>query len=124
MAAFLSLPYFGISASVNLVALRASQRYRPALLALFMLFTGLSFRYLDGIGLSADQASILGLFLLIWMLHTCCVLCLESHPPCHSWKSAYKMMFNARRLGREKAVPGTVLSLASNADAEEVNLRK
>ena len=124
MAAFLPLSFFAISASINLVALRASQRCRPALLALFMLFTSLSFRYLDGIGLSPDQASVLGLFLLIWMLHTCFVLCLEKHPPCSSWRSAYKMMFNARWLGTEKAVPGTAFSLASNTGTDEVKLRK
>ena len=124
MAAFLPLSFFAISASVNLVALRASQRCRPALLALFILFTSLSFRYLDGLGLSPDQASVLGLFLLIWTLHTCFVLCLEKHPPCPSWRSAYKMMFNARWLGTEKAVPGTAFSLASNIGTEEVKLRK
>ena len=124
MAAFLPLSFFAISASVDLVALRASQRYRPALLALFMLFASLSFRYLDGIGLSTDQASVLGLFVLIWMLHTCFVLCLEKHPPCPSWRSAYKMMFNGRWLGTEKAAPGTAISLASNTGTEEVKKGK
>lgn len=124
MAAFLPLSFFAISASIDLVALRASQRCRPVLLALFVLFTGLSFRYLDGIGLPLDQASVLGMFYLLWTMHTGCVLCLEKHPPCPSWRSAYKMMFNGRWLGTEKAVPGTAFSLASNAGTVEVKLHK
>ena len=110
MTALVPLSYFWISASVGLVGLKAPQPYRPVLLAILIAFGILSFRRITDLTTAPDQASVLGLFMLIWLSHMTCVLCVEKYvlpttPNSFGWGTAWKMLFNARWLGTEKQAP-------------------
>ncbi|MCJ1453678.1 hypothetical protein MMC28_004026 [Mycoblastus sanguinarius] len=110
MAALVPLSYFSASVFCSLTALNVSQPYRPALLVSLIASGLLAFRRLTDVSSSPEAASVLGLFVLIYLSHMSSVLCLEKYRlPKEStdwdWKMAYKMLFNARWLGTERQAP-------------------
>ena len=85
----------------SLVALNLRQRYRLILPVLLVVFALLSFRHITDAFQSLGEASVFGLFILAYILHMCCVLCMEKYvlpraTTAWDWKAAYKMMFNGR----------------------------
>ena len=112
MASLRPLIYFSLSMLFGLVALKGRRPGRqPLLLALVMTFGLLAFGGITDICPSLDQANVLGLFILIYLSHMACVLCVETHVRIRSsetsgdWKDAYKMLFNGRWLGTNRQAP-------------------
>ena len=92
------------------MALIASPAIRIPFLMCHLMSASIAFRGIGDITSSPDHASVLGLFLLIWMSHTVCMICLEQHTlgqetAERNWKAAYKKLFNARRIGLNNEAP-------------------
>jgi len=86
-------------------------------------FATLAFRRLQQISSSVEAASVLGMFVLIWLAHVFHVLCVDEYvlPKAEStpsspwkWKAAYKMWANPRWIGIDKPAP-TVCQESSTA---------
>ena len=110
MALLLPLLYFLLSMFFGLVALNVRQRYRFFLLLLLIGFALLAFHRVLDVSSHLEHAHTLGLFVLIYISHMICVLCIEKyHLPgatvAWKWRAAYKMMFNARWLGTDRQSP-------------------
>lgn len=101
--ALIPLLYFSVSTFFAMVALNAPQPCRPALLGVVIAFAILAFRRITDLTDAADRASIIGLFILIWLSHITTTLCVEKHVlprrgRSWDWQAAYKMMWNGRWL--------------------------
>jgi len=110
MAAIVPICAFSISLGSALVALSVPQPKSLSYLASHLIFGVLAFVRVTDIITTPDHASVLGLFLLIWMSHMTCVLLLEKQtlpkrPNEWDLKAAYKNLFNARRLGLDNQAP-------------------
>lgn len=134
--AFSSFCFFFALANVSgLAGLACPARYQlPWILSLFITSV-LAFQRLGDIPISADLASTVGLFIIIWNAHVLSVVTsphqpswkdsrtnrskrereddkISTEPPSHSqdewqWKCAYKMLYNSRWIGTSTEVPGT-----------------
>lgn len=104
-----TLFYFVISAFLGLVALNVKQRYRPPLLCLLTVFATLAYRGVTVEFASLEACHILCMFLLFYISHMTCALCMEEYvlPTTHQWDwmAAYKMLFNARWIGTKRQAP-------------------
>ncbi|MCJ1344594.1 hypothetical protein MMC31_002797 [Peltigera leucophlebia] len=103
LSSLIPLSCFSISTFSALVALNAPQPCRPALLGIVIAFAILAFRSITYLTDAADRASILGLFILIWLSHITTTLCVEEHTlprqgRSWDWQAAYKMVWNGRWL--------------------------
>lgn len=103
LSAIITLSYFSVSTFSALVALNAPQSCRPALLGVVIAFAILAFRHITYLADAADRASIIGLFILIWLSHITTTICVEKHVlprrgRSWDWQAAYKMMWNGRWL--------------------------
>lgn len=103
LSALITLSYFSISTLSTLVARNAPQPCRPALLGVVIAFAILAFRSINYLTDAADRASIIGLFILLWLSHITTTLCVEKHVlprqgRSWDWQAAYKMMWNGRWL--------------------------
>jgi len=102
--------WFSLSVFFSTIALLSKQSSRPALCLPALTFGLLSFLHLNDITSDVHQASVLGLFVLIWLAHIINVLLVQKHViPATSgsqrWHAAYKMLFNSRWLDTSKQAP-------------------
>jgi hypothetical protein len=126
MAAIKPIVYFFVSMFFSLVALQSSQPCRAALFVLLVTFALLAFHGINEVTNSPEQADVLGLFILIYISHMGCVLLVEKHTltvgkaraSWRRWKSAYRMMFNARWIGTERLAPDICVRSSSGANRE------
>jgi hypothetical protein len=110
MAAWEPLLYFSISTFLGLVALQTPQLYRSILVLPLSASGIVAFRKIADLTPNPELSSAIGLFVLIWLLHITCVLCVDQHvipedPSISTWKMAYKMLFNPRRLEPSRREP-------------------
>ena len=72
-----TLSYFLVSSFFGLVGLNAKQKYRPLLLALVIFIGVLTFRAITADSLFGVEPDVLGMFVLIYISHISCALCVE-----------------------------------------------
>lgn len=99
--------YFSVSLVLGVVGINFSQAYRPSLFVGLASFSILAFRQISS---RIWGAEVLAMFILIYVSHMSCVLCVDKYTlPRKSgvdfdWAGGYKMLFNARWVGTNRQV--------------------
>jgi len=106
------------------VAVNAKQIYRPYLLVPVISFALLAFWGISDQKLGFEGTESLTMFIVIYMSHITCVLCVEKYvlPKKSSsyidWAGGYKMLFNARWVGTQRQAPDIKLVSKQEMDLE------
>jgi hypothetical protein len=105
---FLSMcAYFSVSSLLGIVGINSPQAYRP------ILFAGLASFAILALGQISSRiwvADIFAMFILIYVSHMSCVLCVDKYVLPRKpgvgfdWVGGYKMLFNARWIGTNRQV--------------------
>ena len=130
MIAFAPLPlmYFTGSLLTSLIALQSQQSFRKLPLALFLIFSWLTFRNILAIFPNPDHASCFGIFILIWCSHIMHAVLIEEYTitmlqspapttkiaaekadstcSTQKWSATYKILYNFRWVKTSNATPG------------------
>lgn len=100
--------YFSVSMLFGIIGINSPQTYRPILLLGIASFAILAFSRISN---SIYGGEIFSLFIIIYLSHISCVLCVEKYvlpkkPGIDfDWIGGYKMLFNARWIGTNRQAP-------------------
>jgi hypothetical protein len=100
--------YFSVSMLFGIIGINSPQAYRPILLVGIASFGILAFSRISN---SIYGGEIFSLFIIIYLSHISCVLCVEKYvlpkkPGIgFDWIGGYKMLFNARWIGTNRQAP-------------------
>ncbi|KAG0645038.1 hypothetical protein D0Z07_9227 [Hyphodiscus hymeniophilus] len=94
----------------GIVGLNSPQRYRPALNAGLILTSALAFRNISDANLGIHGTDTIAMFILFYISHMTCALCMENYvlpkgTGSFQWRTAYRMLFNARFIATYREVP-------------------
>lgn len=121
--------FFALANASGLTGLACPARYRLLWILSMSITSILAFQHLGDIPTSADVASTIGLFIIIWNAHVLSIFTSPHQPSWKEtsiahpvqerdgdktnyqdnwqWKHAYKMLYNSRWIGTSVEVPGT-----------------
>jgi hypothetical protein len=120
----LMVAYFAMSMLFGIIAVNSRQAYRPILLVFLILFAVLSFRRVSDGSIGVWGCEIFVMFILIYISHISCVLCLEKYVlpkkpgVSFDWVGGYKMLFNARWLGTDRQAPDIKVPSKRETDSD------
>lgn len=103
MAALAPIAYFSSSVLLSALAIQASPKDSLGFIGLSVSQALLAFRRVTDITSSAEQSSLLGFFVLLWVSHIVKLLGLDPHVPPSNLGMTYKALFDFRGILRSKA---------------------
>jgi hypothetical protein len=105
-----TLSWFSVSMLFGIIGVNSPQAYRPFILLCLVSFALLAFRNVSDKNLGFEGTETLAMFVVIYLSHMTCVLCIEKYTipgktASIEWKAGYTMLFNARWLGTHRQAP-------------------
>ena len=102
MAALTPFVYLGISVFLNAVAVKTSRKESLGFVGLSVSLALLAFRRVTDITSWAELSSLLGFFMLLWILHIVKLLALNKVITPSDWRMTYNTLFDFRGIGTGK----------------------
>ena len=102
MTALIPLAFFCTSVVLGAIAVKAPRADSLGLLGLSTSLALLAFHGVTDVTSWAEMSSLLGFFLLLWIIHIVKLLILNKSTPPSDWKMAYKTLFDFRGISAKK----------------------